>query len=78
MILSVFCMGLKFDSHIKGKTKIEVIWEQCWRLIWEALMGNWRKLCNEVLHNLYSSPNIIRVMKSRRMRLVGMWHTWKC
>jgi hypothetical protein len=28
----------------------------------------WRKLHNEELHNLYSSPNIIRLMKSRRMR----------
>jgi hypothetical protein len=31
----------------------------------------WRKLHNKELHNLYSSPNIIRVIKSRRMRWVG-------
>jgi hypothetical protein len=30
----------------------------------------WRKLCNEKLHNLYSSPNIIRALKLR-MRWVG-------
>jgi hypothetical protein len=30
--------------------------------------GYWRKLDNEKLHNLYSSPSIIRMMKSRRMR----------
>jgi hypothetical protein len=29
---------------------------------------DWRKLHNEELHNLYSSPNIIRMMKLRRMR----------
>jgi hypothetical protein len=30
--------------------------------------GGWRKLHNEELHNFYSSPNIIRMIKSRRMR----------
>jgi hypothetical protein len=30
--------------------------------------GGWRKLHNEELHNLYSSPSIIRMIKSRRMR----------
>jgi hypothetical protein len=30
--------------------------------------AGWRKLHNEELHNLYSSPNIIRMMKTRRMR----------
>jgi hypothetical protein len=29
---------------------------------------SWRKLHNDELHNLYSSPNIVRVIKSRRMR----------
>jgi hypothetical protein len=33
--------------------------------------GGWRKLHNEELHNLYSSPSIIRIIKSRRMRWVG-------
>jgi len=31
----------------------------------------WRKLHNEKLNDLYSSPNIVRVLKSRRMRRVG-------
>jgi hypothetical protein len=31
---------------------------------------------NEELHNLYSSPSIIRIIKSRRMRWRGMWHEW--
>jgi hypothetical protein len=31
----------------------------------------WRRLHNEELHSLYRSPNIARVMKSRRMKWVG-------
>jgi hypothetical protein len=33
--------------------------------------GGWRKLHNEELHNLYSLLSIIRITKSRRMRLAG-------
>jgi hypothetical protein len=34
----------------------------------EKVAGGWRKLHNEELHNLYASPNIIRVIISRKMR----------
>jgi hypothetical protein len=34
-------------------------------------MGEWRKLHNGELHNLYSSPDVIRQIKSRRMRWAG-------
>jgi hypothetical protein len=33
--------------------------------------GSWRKLLNDELHSLYSSPSIVRVIKSRRLRWVG-------
>jgi hypothetical protein len=33
--------------------------------------GSWRKLHNDELHSLYSSPNIVRVIKSRVMRWAG-------
>jgi hypothetical protein len=34
----------------------------------DEVIGGWRKLHNEELHNLYGSPSIIRIIKSRRMR----------
>jgi hypothetical protein len=37
----------------------------------EEVAGGWRRLHNEELHNLYASKNIIRAIKSRRMRQVG-------
>jgi hypothetical protein len=37
----------------------------------DEVKGEWRKLHNEELHNLYSSPDIIRQIKSRRMRWAG-------
>jgi hypothetical protein len=37
----------------------------------DGVMGGWRELHNKELHNLYSSPSIIRIIKSRRMRWVG-------
>jgi hypothetical protein len=35
----------------------------------DKVRGGWRKLHNEELHSLYFSPSIIRIIKSRRMRL---------
>jgi len=34
-------------------------------------VGGWKRLHNEGLHNLYTSPNIIRAIKSKNMRWVG-------
>jgi hypothetical protein len=37
----------------------------------DEVIGGWRKLHNEELHNLYCSPSVIRMIKSRRMRWIG-------
>jgi hypothetical protein len=37
----------------------------------DEVIGGWRKLHNEELHDLYSSPSMIRIIKSRRMGWAG-------
>jgi hypothetical protein len=37
----------------------------------DEVIGGWRKLRNEELHDLYCSPSIIRMIKSRRTRWAG-------
>ena len=48
----------------------------------DEVTGGWRKLHNEELSDLYSLPNIVRVVKSRRMRWAGhvarMWEGERC
>jgi hypothetical protein len=41
------------------------------RPMWDEVARGWRKMLNEELRNLYSSPSTIRMIKTRRMRWAG-------
>jgi predicted RNase H-like nuclease len=62
-------------SHVKGRTQIEVFANKFLRRIFrlrrDKVTGGWRKLHNKELHNLHSSLNIIKKIKSRRMNWAG-------
>jgi len=56
---------------LREEPRLRVFWDRVLRRIFEheksELRGDWRKLHNEELNELYCSPNIFRVNKSRRM-----------
>jgi hypothetical protein len=57
------------DDDIEGCQMLRIPhWMEGWR---DGMTGGWRKLHNEELNDLYSSPNIIRNIKSRRRRWAG-------
>jgi hypothetical protein len=62
-------------SHTEGGTKAEVFENRVLRRIFgpkrDEVKGKWMRLHNEELNDLYSSPNIIRVIKSRKKRRAG-------
>jgi hypothetical protein len=56
------------DEHRLGVFENRVL-RRIFRPKGDEVIGGWRKLHNEELHNFYSLPSIIRMIKSRRMRL---------
>ena len=42
----------------------------------DEVTGKWWRSHNEELNDLYSSPNIVQVIKLRRMRWAGRWRIW--
>jgi hypothetical protein len=58
-------------SDIKRRIQTEGILKRIFRPKRDKIIGGWRTMHNEKLHNLYPSPNIIRMLKSRRVRWTG-------
>jgi hypothetical protein len=60
---------------LRGEHRLRVFENRVLRRIFrpkrDEVTGGWRKLHNEELHNLYSSPSIIRMIKSRTMKWAG-------
>jgi hypothetical protein len=75
LIIREFLWVWNLVSHAKGKYRLWVFENGVLRRIFgrkrEEEAGGWRSLHYEELHNLYASPNVITVIKSRKMRWTG-------
>jgi hypothetical protein len=76
VVLPVVLYGCKtWSLTLREEQRLRVFENRVLRRIFgpkrDETTGKWRRLHNEELNDLYSSPNIIRVMKSRRMGQAG-------
>jgi hypothetical protein len=75
ILLVVLCGCETWSFTLREEHRLRVFENRVLRRIFgpkrNDVTGEWRKLHNEELHNLYSSQDIIRQVKSRRMRWAG-------
>jgi hypothetical protein len=81
IILPVVPYGYEtWSLRVREEHKLRVFENRVVRRIFgpkrDRVTGEWRKLHNEELQNLYSLPSIIRIVKSRRMRWADMCNEW--
>ena len=70
----------EWSLTLREETKLRVFENMVLRRIFgprrDEVTGQWRRLHNEELNDLYSSPNMVRVIKSRRMKWAGHVARW--
>jgi hypothetical protein len=76
IILPVILYGCKtWSLTLREEHRLRVFENKVLRRMFgpkrDEVTGGWRKLRNEELHDLYSSPSIIRIIKSKRVRWAG-------
>jgi hypothetical protein len=81
IILPVVLYGCKtWSLKLKEEHRLRVSEKRVLRRIFklkrDEVIGDWRKLHNEEPHNLYDSPSIIRIIKSRTIKWAGHVHEW--
>jgi hypothetical protein len=75
ILLVVLCGCETLSLTLREEHRLSVLEDRVLRRIFgperDEVKGEWRKLYNKELHDLYSSPSIIRIMKSMRIRWAG-------
>jgi hypothetical protein len=76
VIQVIYCIGIpNWSLKLREGHRLRVFENRVLRGIFgpkrDEVTGDWRTLHNEEFHNLYSSPNIIRMIKFRKMRWAG-------